>query len=429
MITIKKKHNLELSKEHNDILNTYITKYNNVLRYTYNRIVKDKINSVSLLERNVKDNMKNIDVLDASWIKAAVKSASELDTYNKLYFGGKGNFFKRKYKKIESYNKNHPISMRGSCSDPNGNRKGILKHDTFIFKPCKGIAIEIPLSLSKLETRMVGVISRECKEKKNYFNFKLDSEYVYISFEEPKLDVHTYVSNRFLGIDLNPNYVAISITDYRRGKVDILYKEIIDLTKLNIIDDKDIKKYEQSIMNKHIISLCKRYNVEYVCIEDLNIKSSDKGNGRYYNKLVNNKWNRKFVVDNLVKQLNVNDVKHLMVKAHYSSFIGQVKYINDYDSVAASIEVGYRGLLKIKGVSEWDYIKDFLGFELTTHWKEKLADLGCDATRYTFKDMYIFFNSKSKPKYSYRFLFSKKQKILRSSFTLNCNSLLDLFIV
>ena len=93
MITIKKRHNL------NDVLFIeLINKYNNVVRYSYNRRIKDKITKLSDLERNVKDNMLNIDCLDASWIKCAVKKSTELQTDKKLYFGGKSNFFKRKFR-------------------------------------------------------------------------------------------------------------------------------------------------------------------------------------------------------------------------------------------------------------------------------------------------------------------------------------------
>lgn len=53
-------------------------KYNNVIRYSYNRRIKDKISKLSELEQNVKQHMNNIDCLDASLIKAAVKKSTEL---------------------------------------------------------------------------------------------------------------------------------------------------------------------------------------------------------------------------------------------------------------------------------------------------------------------------------------------------------------
>ena len=92
MITIKKKHNIK-----DLIFDELLKRYNNVVRYSYNRITKDNINKLSDLEKYIKSNMNNIECIDASWIKSAVKKSTELQTEKKLYFGGKSNFFKRKF--------------------------------------------------------------------------------------------------------------------------------------------------------------------------------------------------------------------------------------------------------------------------------------------------------------------------------------------
>ena len=112
MITIKKRHNISDPK-----FLELLTKFNNVVRYAYNRRVKDGITKLSDIEQYVKSNMLNIDCLDASWIKADVKKSTELHTDKKLYFGGKSNFFKKKFGKITNFNKNSPMEMRGSSND------------------------------------------------------------------------------------------------------------------------------------------------------------------------------------------------------------------------------------------------------------------------------------------------------------------------
>ena len=48
------------------------------------------------------------------------------------------------------------------------------------------------------------------KEKNN---FEINEEFVWISFNEPVLYKHEYKKDRFLGIDLNPNWIAFSIMD------------------------------------------------------------------------------------------------------------------------------------------------------------------------------------------------------------------------
>lgn len=402
MITIKKKHNLDDIK-----FIELFNKFNNVVRFAYNRRVKDNITSLSELEKIVKSKMLNINCLDASWIKCAVKKAFELQTDKKLYFGGKYNFFKRKYKKIDEYSKNSPLEMRGSSSDK-GNRKAKIVDDLFIFKPSKGIQFEIKLILSKNEHKLINIIEEESKQGKNYFNFKINEEFIWISFNEPVIYKHSFKSNRFLGIDLNPNWIAISIQD----KSNEIYKEIIDLRLINK-ENKNKKEYELTMINKHIINMCKNYQVEFVCLEDLNISSSNKNKGRRYNKLLNNDWNRNYFVNNLVKWLNINNIKHLMVSPFYTSFIGQIKNNNDYDSIAASKEVAFRGFLLTSGIKVQNYVNDFLGGQVTTRWKEMLPNI------FTFKDLYNYFKTQKKSKNSYRFLFNDAEKLKWSSLRLN----------
>jgi hypothetical protein len=414
MIVIKKSHNIQ-----DPVFLEFLYKFNNVVRFSYNRIVKNKITKQSDLEKLVKIQMKNIDILDASWIKAAVKKSTELQVDSKLYFGGKSKFFKRKYKKTQELDKNMPLEMRGSCLDK-GNRKAKISGSTFIFKPFKGLEFHIPLNLSKNERRMLSVIEEESKQGKNYFNFKISKEEICISFNEPVLCQHEFKKSRFLGFDLNPNWIAISTMDCGIKEV---FKELIDLRLLNK-KDKNKKRYELSIISKHIISLCKHYQVEYVCLEDLNIRSSNKNLGRKYNKLVNNDWNRNFLVNNLKKWLNISDIKWLEVNPFYASFIGQAKNLEDYDSIAASKEIAFRGYLITKNINIKNYVDQFLSGSVTTRWKE----MKLDKTINTFKDLYDW--SKKKSKNSYRFLFSDAEKDRKSYFRLNSHkSLVDLVMV
>ena len=411
MITIKKKHNIN-----NEILIELIKQFNNVVRFSYNRRVKDNISSLSDMEKIVKSSMNNIH-LDASWIKCAVKKSFELQTEKKLYFGGKSNFFKRKYKKIDILDKSLPLEMRGSKSDPNGNRKAKLKDGNFIFKPSKGIEFNIELKLSNNEKKLLEIIELQSNNNQNYFNFEINKDYIWISFNEPILKKHEYKQDRYLGIDLNPNWLAISIMD---NGIKEIYKELIDLREINK-RNKNKKQYELSCLNKHIIELCISYKVEQLCLEDLNIKSSNKGLGKVHNKIVNNDWNRNYIVNNLIKWLNINGIRYIKVNPFYTSFMGQIKNENDYDSIAASKEVLYRAYLIKQGFKVQEYVNNFLSDLVTTRWKEMLPFIN------TNRDLYKYFKDKKKSKTSYRFLFNDVEKQKWSSFRLKSDkSMIDL---
>jgi hypothetical protein len=110
-----------------------------------------------------------------------------------------------------------------------------------------------------------------------------------------------------------------------------------------------------------------------------------------------------------------------MVNPFYTSFMGQIKNENDYDSIAASKEVAFRGYLMNKGIKINEYVNDFLSGLVTTRWKEMLPNVN------TFKDMYNYFKTKKKSKNSYRFLFNDVEKLKWSSLRLKSNkSMIDL---
>ena len=165
-----------------------------------------------------------------------------------------------------------------------------------------------------------------------------------------------------MSLDLNPNYIGWSIVDWKsESEFKLVKSGIYSIKNLN---DKDFNlknkhldsssKERQYISNKrnhevleiskNIINKAIYYKCQIVSIEDLNIKSSDKGLGKNYNKLVNNCWNRNTLVNNLCKRCNIFNIKLLKVKPEYSSFIGNILYrsLNLPDMVLASIEIGRR---------------------------------------------------------------------------------------
>ena len=130
-----------------------------------------------------------------------------------------------------------------------------------------------------------------------------------------------------------------------------------------------------------------------LCIEDLNIKSSNKGSGRTFNRLCNNVWNRNLVVNKL-KMLSVIYCYELVeVNPVYSSFIGNLLYGNENtpDMIASSIEIARRGFKKYsKG---WFY-PIFNVDNLNEQWKQTLSGI---------EDWKTAFNQIKKSKLKYRF--------------------------
>lgn len=116
--------------------------------------------------------------------------------------------------------------------------------------------------------------------------------------------------------------------------------------------------------------------------------------------MLNNNWNRNLFVNNLIKRCNLNNIKIRLVRPEYSSFIGQMKFPNEFDSVAASIEVAYRGYLLGKTLNEYNSINALVNTSLLpTQWKNMVIKNDC-----SYRDLYNLFKEK-KLINSYRFLF------------------------
>lgn len=130
-----------------------------------------------------------------------------------------------------------------------------------------------------------------------------------------------------------------------------------------------------------------------LCIEDLNIKLSDKNHGRKFNRLCNNVWNRNLVVNKLKMLSVIYGYELVEVNPVYSSFIGNLLYGSENcpDMIASSIEIGRRGYKKFE--KGWFY-PIFNVDNLNEQWKQTLSGI---------EDWKTAFNQIKKSKMMYRF--------------------------
>lgn len=104
------------------------------------------------------------------------------------------------------------------------------------------------------------------------------------------------IKNRFCGVDLNPEYIGLSICDKgTNGDVKIIYKECIDLTELNKnlgLPSEDERQIHQANKRKHeiceswkyVFGLCRHYKVANFVMEELEFKG-----GKSLGKVANRK--------------------------------------------------------------------------------------------------------------------------------------------
>lgn len=288
----------------------------------------------------------------------------------KLVFGGKHNFRARCKLEISKeefrYQRLSPIYSIGG-SNAAGNRKFriVQSLDKIIFQPkCK----------EKYELELIGItpgykkilrklyLKQELKDLP--ITYKLDKDYIYISFQQQKLYQQEYkikrIKDRYCALDLNPNYIGYSIVDWTgEDKFRIIDKGVYSFKQLNnLYKNQKLKsnnrklKYKNNKRNyqiievaKNIIKKCNYYRVQNFIVQDLDIKVKDRNKGKDYNRLCNNTWIRNRFLNNIKKRCSIYSINYIEVRPQYSSFVGNFIYrsLKLPDMVLSSIEISRRG--------------------------------------------------------------------------------------
>lgn len=443
MQTIKLQYK-QLSNEDAALVKEYQRQYSHCLRVAYNRALEGW--NENNIKHWFKNNMNNVPLMECWFFACAANEGKFLTTQNHqkhLIFGGKNNFIKRCQNKItkEEFNKNRlsPLCSIGEANQK-GNRKFSLNSDLSVtFKPSKNTHIK--LEFKGISKNYYNILSKlyTLKEAKDIsITFRLDSEYVYISFDEAKTSPFKCktLKNRIMAIDLNPNYVGWSVVDWKSSES---YKVIASgVYSIKPLNDKECnsnkrltnkRKHEVFEISKSLVNTAMHYQCEIFSCEELSIGSSDKGKGRKFNRLCNNLWNRNKFQQNISKRCNLFGLKYVEVKANYSSFIGNVLYrkLGECDMVLSSIEIGRRGYeyynqyIRKENDVRKNIVQPLMTQGVRTSIVESLEEFGYVGEWKDCIDLYYRIKE-SKPKYRFyptdfdsRFLscFSRKSLILR----------------
>ena len=367
MITLKIKYTT--TEDGLNLIKEYRKQYSSVLHYSYNRRYE------GVIEKNIEHQinyLNNIPLIKSYLKRCAVKNATQLikDEDNKqLIFGGKKNFIQRcknKITKEEFLNKRLSKLFILGEANQHGNRMVVINEDieSFTFKPTK--KDKIILSINGRYKRYKTVLNKLYhlqQDKEISITYQLDNEYIYLTYDETLLNQfvdYKPVKNRIFAIDLNPNYVGWSVVDWKNSsKFEIIKSGVISIKNINDIDfglefkSSDSKEriyinnkriFETYEISKLLVNIAKHYKCEVFGLEELNIKSKDADKGKHFNKLVNNVWNRNKLVNNIKKRCNVYNIKVMLAKPNYSSFIGNFLFrdLKLPDMTLASIEIGRR---------------------------------------------------------------------------------------
>ena len=409
----------------------YIKNYNNVLRFTYNRLHENKdlkTKEITVLQKS----MNNIFV-DSHFKNSAIFDSKTLLHNDKVIFGGKKLFIDRCQNKISKdefqIKKLRPLYSVGE-SDKKGNRKfSIVTENHIIFKPNKYEHFLLEINPSRNYQKYLLELSDLANQKKIPIDFKLGLEYIYISFDLNKLKSKKVISekikDRYFAIDMNPNYVGYTVIDWFDGQnYKIVDKGCFSLKKLNDYDDSlkgkgfssdskerkyvsNKRNYEISDIAHKLERIANHYQCENFVMEDLSIPSKNNGKGKRFNRLCNQQWCRNRFTNIIKKLCKLDKIKILEVIPNYSSFIGNLVYRKEklFDPILSSIEISRRGyefnhqyILKDKEQKKNIVFGNF--DEDKVVYAQSLEELGISEQFSSFQELYDIIK-KSKTRYRF----------------------------
>ena len=237
-IKLKIKNEITITKE--------LKEFNSIVRFSFNRFQE------GLKEKEVRSKVNELFKNNCWFNQCGIKIGQQLFKKHKdkhIIFGGKSLMIKYLKKLItkEEYQSKKllPLNIQGeACKKGNRlfnfdlvNSKLTLKlskknhQEIEFYKPNKNQFIE----LSKIQELV--------ENKQLTLTVSLNNEYIWLTFDENLLEIQEKFQklkeNRVLGIDLNPNYIGLSILEFNKNdEFKVIHKQVFDLSTLNVTSKK-----------------------------------------------------------------------------------------------------------------------------------------------------------------------------------------------
>ena len=372
-----------------DILDD-IKSFSSMVRIAFNRFQD------GFSEKQITEYLKPLFSTNCWIIRSAIKEAHGL--YDKVgnkkpIFGGKHNlvrYLKGLISKEEfKYNRLVPFCSIGEYQF-NGNRliKFDLTNNKIVYREYKDSKKIIQFySVKKKLAKELTIVQELADQKKMPITVKFTDKYLYLTYDESLVYNEAYKNlkaNRVLGIDMNPNYIGVSVIEFNKDdSFKVLHKEVFDLSALTNPSGKSSShkksKYFTNKLRHETIAIAHKISglVDYwkcgkLSIEDLSIKSNKVSYKPDTNRRCNNKWERNLLVNKLKMLANIHKFEVVEVNPAYSSVVGNFAYGNENtpDMVASSIEIARRAYKKFE--KGWFYPR-FDYDTLNEQWKQTLG--------------------------------------------------------
>ena len=199
-------------------------------------------------------------------------------------------------------------------------------------------------------------LQKEIKDKNIVDKQVIKDMYSYqYRFLEEQLSIKK-IKNRYCSIDMNSDGIGICIFDSKNDKQIFLEKFYIDysLNNKNLglsinheLNLKQTNKRKAEILYSlsRLFEKLRHYEVYNFVMEELNFTDID--GKKVNNRKINNVWNKELILQKIKKEICLSGMKLIEINPVYTSFIGNIQH-EEFDPIAASIEIGRRGSLKYR---------------------------------------------------------------------------------
>jgi hypothetical protein len=332
---------------------------NKIVRIAFNLCKKKKLSKKEIYHYiknnyNYDDKLVDCATLEHFIIEAIgiYKSSVELKR-EKTTFGTKKEWGRYHSKLItlddfKNIKNTNPLLFVGRGTEIFGNRRFKLKIEdgVIIFKQAFRNHHILKLKTTNSRLKMLQKLQSLVLNKvtRTPITYRINNEYLWISFDEKVLKEydHKPIENRIASLDLNPNYIALVIQDYKKDKPKLIHKKIYNLSKLNNHPNNNKLKFETQEVSKSICETIKHYKCEILGLEKLRMQAKDHKNGRRFNNLVNGVWKLDSLVKNIQKRLNILGINHQEILPQYSTTVGCLLNPDEVDSVCSALEMNRR---------------------------------------------------------------------------------------
>ena len=378
-----------------ELLERYEKQATSLVHIFYNLFVDNPKMTCHEANEHIK-GYKNLDLMDSYMVLCAYRRAysmykrynvdSEEPLGHKLVFGKRKNLIKtskhtlskKEFKKLRIL----PLFLEGQKADFANRRVRIKDKHTLEFV-VNGKVIFV-FRVSDKRCGILNQLKKKQDAKQMPITYTIGDDYITITYNQKLLTVpknHNLLANRIMSIDMNPDYIGITIFDVDQNSYirNILKAYVIDWSTITEIQ-KELKQASNSEGNKYLTNkrtheiknvgkfisdLSVFYKCKYIAIEDLDFDSNCKG-------FRNSKWNRKLVFQSLFKHSVENGVTILRVNPAYTSIIGNIVCRHNIpDMCRSAYEIGYRA---VKGLQNGNFDEDWVDTNEYLHSLDKVKD-------------------------------------------------------